>query len=432
MGELSSTLLLSNRQVWVQAFGRMLFQLAFGLISFYMPILFVNEVGFSSTLVGLSISLSSLSEVAGHLLSGTISDMPRFGRKFALSCTAIVGIIVALILTFAQHLWLLMLACIFLGLALGSYWTPANAAVMDVTEPDERPQAFAILGVAEYLGLGSGILGGSILFNLLRETPQLIFLNSAVIFLIFFLLITRTMAPRKHPASANNTNQGIFTALKDKNLLTFIAANILFSTYVTFVTSVLPLYFTNFIDVTGESTTTSVTGTANLFTWSYMIVGVFLQIPLTRFFKSFRRVQVLMIAFLIWATGFFLVWVAGTIAETNATYAYPISLVGLAVLLIAIVTYKPYSVSIISDLAPDSLRGAYLAIGAQSWAIAYLIGPLLGGWALDHKETFADSFWLFVAISTLAGIAILFLFESMTFDVLDRVDVVEGVQVSES
>lgn len=285
MSELSSTLLLSNRQVWVQAFARMLFQLAFGLISFYMPILFVNEVGFSSTMVGLSISLSSLSEVAGHLLSGTVSDMPKFGRKFALSCTAIVGIIVALILTFAQDLWLLMLACIFLGLALGSYWTPANAAVMDFTEPDERPQAFAILGVAEHLGLGSGILGGGILFNLLRETPQMIFLNSAVIFLIFFLLITRAMAPRKHSASSNHANQGILIALKDKSLLTFITANVLFSTYVTFVTSVLPLYFTNFVDVTGDTANSSVGSTANLFTWSYLVVGVFLQIPLTRFFS---------------------------------------------------------------------------------------------------------------------------------------------------
>ncbi|GFE67570.1 MFS transporter [Chroococcus sp. FPU101] len=421
MSELSSTLLLSNRQVWVQAMGRMLFQLAFGLISFYLPILFVNEVGFSATLVGFSISLSSISEIAGHLFSGTVSDMPKFGRKFALSCAAVLGMIVALILTFAQQLWLLMVACIFLGLALGSYWTPASAAVMDFTEPDERPQAFAILGVAEYLGLGTGILGGGILFNLLRETPQLIFVNSAVIFLAFLLLITRAMAPRKHPASDNNTKQGILVALKDKKLLVFILANILFSTYVTFITSVLPLYFTNFVDVTGDTAKSSITSTANLFTWSYILIGVLLQIPLTRFFKSFRRVQVLMIAFVIWASGFFLVWLAGTFAETSGTFAYPVSLAGLAVLLIANVSYKPYSVSIISDLAPPSLRGAYLAVGSQSWAIAYLIGPLLGGWALDQKETIADTFWLFVAATTILGLIILAVFESMTSTVIDQV-----------
>jgi MFS family permease len=427
MSELSSTLLLSNHQVWVQAGGRLLFQLAFGLISFYMPILFVNEVGFSATLVGFSISLSSISEIAGHLFSGTVSDMPKFGRKFALSCAALLGVCVALILTFAQQLWLLMLACIFLGLALGSYWTPASAAVMDFTEPDERPQAFAILGVAEYLGLGTGILGGGILFQLLKETPQLIFLNSAVIFLAFLLLIVRAMAaPRKHPASRDqDTKQGIFLALKDKNLSIFIAANVLFSTYVTFVTSVLPLYFTNFVDVTGDTAKASVMSTANLFTWSYIIVGVFLQIPLARLFKAFRRVQVLMIAFAIWAAGFFLVWLAGTFAETNGTLAYPVSLAGLAVLLIAIVSYKPYSVSIISDLAPESLRGAYMAVGSQSWAIAYLIGPLLGGWALDRKESIADMFWLLVAGTTILGLMILSIFESMTSDLIDKVDPVQ-------
>jgi MFS family permease len=59
------------------------------------------------------------------------------------------------------------------------------------------------------------------------------------------------------------------------------------------------------------------------------------------------------------------------------------------------------------DLAPESLRGVYLAINSQCWAIGYLVGPPLGGWALDQGKMAADNFWLGLAASI--GVAILIL-----------------------
>jgi MFS family permease len=59
------------------------------------------------------------------------------------------------------------------------------------------------------------------------------------------------------------------------------------------------------------------------------------------------------------------------------------------------------------DLSPDNLRGVYLSLNSQCWAIGYFIGPALGGWVLDQSQFIAHSFWLAMAISVVFAIFIL-------------------------
>jgi MFS family permease len=81
--------------------------------------------------------------------------------------------------------------------------------------------------------------------------------------------------------------------------------------------------------------------------------------------------------------------------------------VALAVLAIATVTYLPAASAFVVDLAPESLRGVYLSVNSQCWAIGYFVGPPLGGWALDQSEAIAYGFWIALALSTGLAIAIL-------------------------
>ncbi|MGF1520162.1 MAG: MFS transporter [Nodosilinea sp.] len=62
--------------------------MSYGLINFYIPILFVNQMGFSATAVGFALSLYAVTEVAGHFVGGTLADSPRFGRKAVVSLAA--------------------------------------------------------------------------------------------------------------------------------------------------------------------------------------------------------------------------------------------------------------------------------------------------------------------------------------------------------
>ncbi len=410
MSELVSSLRSLNAQVWVQAIGRFLCQVGFGLIQFYIPILFVNQVGLSATLVGFSLGLGAISEVISHLLGGALSDSPWFGRKATLSLSAILGIAVSIILVVSHNLFMLTIAGLLLGLSLGFYWTTSSAAVMDATLSEQRHQAFAVLGVAEYVGVGTGVLGGGILLMFLEQAPQGVFIGCGVIFLAFLVLLQTTMTTAQQPQSKQeNLAQGIVVALRDKRLLLFVLANCFYATYVALVTSTVPLYFTNFVSGSDSVPGVSITGTANLFTWCYVGVGAIVQLPIAQWFTSLQRVRVLMVSMVMWAMGFCLLWAAGTFASSQFIWG----IAGLCILAVASVSFKPFAVAIVSDLSPESWRGAYTAISSQCWTVGYLVGPIIGGWAMDQSPAAAHLFWLAIATTTLACILVLWLFESM-------------------
>jgi MFS family permease len=80
------------------------------------------------------------------------------------------------------------------------------------------------------------------------------------------------------------------------------------------------------------------------------------------------------------------------------------------------VLHKPFAAALLSELAPPSLRATYVAVGSQSWAIGFFIGPTLGGWAMDQSITVADNAWFVSALSTLVGLVVLGIFEGMKAD----------------
>jgi MFS family permease len=89
--------------VWVLAIGRFLSSVGTGFIFFYTPIFFVNEVGLSSTWVGIALGSASVSGVFGRFFGGTLSDSPRWGRRKTLLLSAILCAIAQLILAFSSQ-----------------------------------------------------------------------------------------------------------------------------------------------------------------------------------------------------------------------------------------------------------------------------------------------------------------------------------------
>jgi MFS family permease len=148
---------------------------------------------------------------------------------------------------------------------------------------------------------------------------------------------------------------------------------------------------------------------ANLFTWCYIGLGTVLQVPIAHFLSAVRRVRVLMLSMVLWAAGFLLIWVTGTVP--TAQFGWGIA--ALCTLSIAATMHKPFTAAIVSDLAPESLRGAYVGVNSQSWAVGFLIGPVLGGWAVDQPQAIADNAWLIAAASTVIGLLILLALDRM-------------------
>jgi len=111
-----------------------------------------------------------------------------------------------------------------------------------------------------------------------------------------------------------------------------------------------------------------------------------------------------MLSSLLWALGFVGIWFTGVTPILPLFWA----IAALAVLTLAVVSYLPSASALVVQLAPTSMRGVYLSINSQCWAVGSFIAPPLGGWAMDQTAAFAHQFWLIMAGSLLGAIAILF------------------------
>ncbi len=392
-----------SRQAWVQAIGRTLYQAGYGSIQFFIPLIFVKQVGLSATIVGIGIGSGSLAGVVGHFLGGYLADSPSYGRKKTLLFSAILSILAAFILALTQNLPLLFIANLLMGLSAGCYWTAADTIVMDVTDPDKRHQAFAVLVLADSLGAGFGIWAGGSLLSL--TNAQTFFFADSFILLIFLLLAQiATRETRQEQPESAKVWQKFVTALNDHSLRLFVLVSVLFTTYVALVNIILPLYLTNIVANSAKQVGLSVGSVANLFTWCYVGIGAVLQLPLVQMLGSLVKVQVLIISMLLWGVGFFLVWATGMVASLQLVCMSA----ALIVLSIATAIYKPFAPTVIAELAPESLRVVYLSISYQCWSIGYFIGSIFGGWAMDQSRTIAHYFWIVVALSTICGLLILY------------------------
>ncbi len=394
----------SSSQVWVQALARSLYQAGYGTIQFFIPLIFVNQFGFPATVVGIGVGSGALAGFGGHFLGGYLADSPRFGRKRAMLFSAGLSILAAILLALLPNLPILILANLIMGLSAGCYWTAADAAVIDVTPETQRQKAFAILVLADSLGSGLGIFGGGIV--LASQSAPMLFLICAVILLVFLLLVQVAIADTHAEPLNTDPLQGYGLALRDRSLQIFVSINILFTTYIALVSSTLPLYFTNFVSrgVPGIGDAgVSIISVASLFTWCYVGVGAVLQFPLVQVLTSLLNVQVLTISMLLWSGGLFLVWAVHLIPSIPTVGM----IAAFSILSIAGAIYKPFAPAIIAELAPESLRGVYLAISYQCWSFGYFLGPILGGWAIDQSPAMAHSLWIATALSTFLGLAIL-------------------------
>lgn len=385
--------------VWILILGRLLSQLGTGFTLFYAPIFFVQQVGLSATAVGLGIGSGSVTGIIGRILGGTFADSPQVGRRQTLLLSSAIAAVGSFVLAIATDFPSFVFGNLLTGLGVGLYWPATEAVVADLTTMAQRNEAFALTRLGDNLGLGLGVILGGLLITLTANYRAL-FVIDAISFLIFFAIIYRAIAETLHPDQPRGqmlSSWGL--VLRDRLLLLFSLVNILFTTYLAQVNSTLPLYFSEFVELPNaqgfSATTISI-----LFAWHVGLTAL-TQLPVVRALNRFSRPQTLMGSALLWSIGFVLIWVTGSATTAHLFWAGA----SLAVLAIATVAYLPSASALVVSLAPVSLRGVYLSVNSLCWAIGYLIGPSIGGWAMDRPNR--DVFWLVCAFSPLAAIGIL-------------------------
>ena len=165
---------------WVAFFRR----LGQGIVLFYVPIYFVNQVGLSSTQVGIGLSSAAIASAGGYFLAGTMTDSQFWGRRRTLLLSCLISIVADGLFLLAHGFPLLILANVLMGLGDSLYWPASGAAITDNSNNHQREEAFAISGLADSLGSGLGIVLGGLLLTMNNSYQQL-FMVDGVTFAIF-------------------------------------------------------------------------------------------------------------------------------------------------------------------------------------------------------------------------------------------------------
>ena len=406
MGKTSKTWLLGlDLQIWILAAGRLLSHIGTGFILFYAPIFFVNNVGLTSTQVGLAIGSASLSGVLGRFLGGSWADNPAWGRKktllIALAVSAIADVALASTNTFSM----LVAGNLLQGLGVGLYWPATETIVADLAPEDKRNEAFAIARLSDNVGMGIGVILGGVIISTIQNY-RLLFVLDGISFVLFFGLVFLAIQEsqnyqRSDAEQAEPILKSWGKALGDRRLVIFLAVNIMFTMYISQIQSTAPLYLTNFADAQPQLITL-------LFTWHVIFASV-CQLPVARLLNRFSRPRALMMSLLLWGGGFTMMWGVGMSALPLLLGA----IATLGIMSFAMISYTPSASSLVVDLAPESQRGVYMALNSQCWAIGYLIGPPLGGWALDQIPAIAHGFWLAASLSIIPCLATLLVLEKL-------------------
>jgi MFS family permease len=385
-------------RVWIMAAGRLLSQVGIGFTLFYAPIFFTEQVGLTATQVGLGIGLGSVAGIGGRFLGGSLADAPGWGRRPTLLWSALVSAAADGVLILAHGFPMFVAGNLLMGFGVGLYWPAAESVAADLTTPDQRNEAYALVRLADNLGLGLGVIAGGALISL-TGAYRALFAIDGVTFLAFFAIVYWAIAETRPPGNpARSLLQGWGQALGDTNLMVYAAVNVLLTGYLSQIQSTLPLYLNRFGGGGGEVSE----GSLSLLFTGHVVLATVAQIPVARWLRRYRPAQGLMVSALLWGLGFALVWRSG-----SGTAPLVWGGLALGVMALALVAYTPIGSALVAALAPPALRGVYLSVNSMCWAVGYLVGPPLGGWALDQGDRVAHGFWLAMMATVIPALAVL-------------------------
>jgi MFS family permease len=268
---------------------------------------------------------------------------------------------------------LLFASVLVVGLFAHAGGPAQQAMVADLLPEEKRAQGFGILRVAANLSVTIGPAIGGLLA---ARSYLLLFIGDAVFSLItagvVVLAIGETRpTPREGEPEQTiaQTFSGYWRVLRDATFVLFILACILRSLVAMQMSTTLPVYLRDVYSVSER-------GFGAIMSLNAGMVVLF-QFPITRRISRYRPLMVMAVGMLLYAAGY---------SMYGFVSAYALFLGAMATLTIGEMMTAPTSQALVARLAPEDMRGRYMAVYGFSWVIPLTIGPLLSGLIMDHGD----------------------------------------------
>jgi MFS family permease len=357
------------RQFWILVVGMFIDRLGGALLFPFFSLYLTRKFQIDMTQVGVIFGLFAISSFIGSMVGGALTD--RWGRKsillFGLSMSGLSSVLMGVI----DALPLFMVVTLVVGILSDVAGPAYQSLVADLLPEEKRAQGFGILRVVANLAVVIGPLIGGFLA---AKSYLILFITDATTSVITAIILFFTLVETHRPKESGQpqesmaaTFKGYFTVVRDSAFVGFLVASVLMVVVYMQMNTTLSVYLRDYHGVPEQ-------GFGYILSLNAGMVVLF-QFSITRWINRYRPLIIMTIGSLLYAVGF---------AMYGFVSAFALFLVAMAIITVGEMFVSPVSQSIVARLAPEDMRGRYMAVYGFSWLIPFAIGPLLAGLVMDN------------------------------------------------
>ena len=341
---------------------------AFMLLPFF-ALYITQHFGLSMTGLGGILFVFAISGTIGGFLGGALAD--KFGRRSIILFGILFSGASSLLMGFIDSLVIFIVIVMVVGLLQDIGGPAQSALVADVLPQHRQSEGFAIWRVVVNISAVIGPLIGGILAS---SNFRLLFIGDALLSfvtaIIVFLALPETKPKLKEglvPQSLLQTAIDYRRVLADRLFMAFILIGILSVMVYSQMNTTMPVFLRDIHNMPPEN-------------YSYLIalnatLVVLLQFGITRKIKEYQPLIMLALGVFCLAFGFAMYGFGGGLLY----FAVAMVIITIGEMIIA-----PVGQAFVARLAPEEMRGRYMAMFGFSWAFPFAIGPLAAGLITDQ------------------------------------------------
>lgn len=394
---------ISNPGLWVLSFGWLVSAIGFAASLPFIAIYFNEEYGIELTEIGLFFLAMAVVRSAFQLVGGEVAD--RVSRRWLLVWSQLTRAgafaFIALGIEYDWGFWAVAVG-LLVNSMLGALFHPvANALVSDLLPAKERLDGYAITRSAGNLGWAIGpAIGG---FASASSYAVLFWISTAITVVSGFIFMIWLRSPDTERNLERFRLRDLLAIKDDKRLA--IHSVLVLLLYLVVAQLIVP-----FSVYTVEMVGISKAELGYLYTLNGLLV-VILQLPITRLLVNMKLTTQLALGAVLYFVGYSAMGFLGGVVTLG---------IALTIVTVGECAMSPPALALTSRMAPAGRMGRYMGIFGFFTMSAWSLGPLYGGFILDHLGHDHVTAW--IAIASLALVAALgfVLFGRTLPDDLDR------------
>jgi MFS family permease len=382
---------------WVLVSATFIDRLGGTMIFPFFALYITNRFNVGMTEAGVLFAIFSVSGFIGNMVGGALVD--KFGRRSMLLFGLVISALSSLAMGVVGTLTAFYILAVFVGLLSDVAGPAQGAMVADLLPEEQRADGYGILRVAANV---SWIIGPVVGGFLATRSYLLLFILDAISSVITAVIVYRMIpetkpeaADGKPPESILQTIKGYVIVASDRLFVAFMLASMLMTLAYLQLYSTLSVYLR-------DSHGLQESAYGILMSINATTVVIF-QFAITRWIRKRPPMLMMVLGSLLYMIGFTMYGIVLT---------FPLFVIAMLFITFGEMVVMPIAQAIVANLAPEDMRGRYMAFFGLSWTIPDALGVWAAGLIMDNLNP--DWVWYAAGILSALGMVSFYLLHIKT------------------